>query len=328
MNRNLRTLSGIAAVVLLSAATAATAQFIAQRGDKPSRSKLSLHLLGGNYTAGAKLVVAERPRLLKIFDLGADMRVAMKDFKGRNPNGVLVLRLWTPVRYPATDNPESSAERYWIDWIWPRLTAISASERKLIDYVEGPNEGDNTPTWGSDDEVRWFARFWVRLATLMKANGIRPCVGSVPVGNPGSFETRWPLFMPALQAAQNAKGAWSYHAYTLEYSTNVGVENWYSLRYRQLVAQIRPLNPGLSTLPLILSEGGVDQSGNGATSGWQARGTANQYKQWLSWFDTEIRKDSYVIGVTLFQSGDANLWPSFDTEPINPWLADYIRQNR
>lgn len=27
---------------------------------------------------------------------------------------------------------------------------------------------------------------------------------------------------------------------------------------------------------------------------------------------------------TLFQSGDATGWPSFDTEPINDWLAGYL----
>ena len=73
---------------------------------------------------------------------------------------------------------------------------------------------------------------------MMRRAGFRPCVGSIAVGNPpGSpeeIEERVRAFLPALRAALAAKGAWSYHAYTIDYTDNPSIEAWYSLRYRML----------------------------------------------------------------------------------------------
>ena len=80
---------------------------------------------------------------------------------------------------------------------------------------------------------------------------------------------------------------------------------------------------GLS-VPVILTEAGVDRAGNPAMDGWQARGTAGQYQDWLRWFDAEITHDASVLGACLFQIGDS-LWSSFDIEPIAPWLAAQLQ---
>jgi hypothetical protein len=78
-------------------------------------------------------------------------------------------------------------------------------------------------------------------------------------------------------------------------------------------------------LPLILTEGGVDRDGNPQTSGWQARGDTARFEDWLTWFDGALAQDAYVLGVTLFESGDAGGWPSFDIEPVADWLAMRLR---
>jgi hypothetical protein len=79
-------------------------------------------------------------------------------------------------------------------------------------------------------------------------------------------------------------------------------------------------------MPLILTEGGVDQSGDPATSGWQARGSAPDYEHWLNWFDQQMQQDSYVLGCTLFEIGNPESWgwPSFDLEPIAGWMKNYL----
>jgi len=73
-----------------------------------------------------------------------------------------------------------------------------------------------------------------------------------------------------------------------------------------------------------LTEGGIDRAGNPNQDGWRARGSAAKFQRWLLWYDTELQKDPYVLGVTLFQIGDPTGWWSFDIEPIAQWLADVI----
>jgi hypothetical protein len=106
--------------------------------------------------------------------------------------------------------------------------------------------------------------------------------------------------------------------------TDTGVEYYYSLRYRQFYSQFATQYPDLLNLPLILTEGGVDQSGTASTSGWQARGTAADYERWLNWFDHQLALDSYVLGCTLFEIGNPAGWSSFDLEPIGSWLGNYL----
>ncbi len=297
-----------------------------------SKSRVSIHLIG-RYTNGARKIVAAGPRTLKVLGLenglGAEMLAALRDYKSRYPAGKTVLRIYTQWRHNAAATPEANAQDFWNRVLAPPLSLLSQSDRLLIDYLEGPNEGESTPTWQTIADARWFGRFWAALAPTIKNNGYLPCAGSIPVGNPpgtpSEIEAKIEAFVPALQACLQAGGAWSYHAYTIQYTTDPGVEYWYSLRYRQFYDFLNRRYPALASLPMILTEGGVDESGNPQTSGWQARGTAAKFQNWLTWYDGELRKDPYILGVTLFQSGDSAGWPSFDVEPIADWLAAYLR---
>jgi len=145
-----------------------------------------------------------------------------------------------------------------------------------------------------------------------------------PPGTTQQIQNYISAFVPALRQAKSFGGAWSYHAYTINYTTDTGVEYYYSLRYRQFYSQFTSQYPDLADTPLILTEGGVDQSGTPSTSGWQARGTASDYERWLNWFDHQLAQDSYVLGCTLFEIGNPNGWSSFDLEPIAGWLGNYL----
>jgi len=293
-----------------------------------SASKLSVHFIG-RYTPGGQQIVRAGPRLIKILDLGDDMRRAVREYKHLYPKGIVVLRIYTPTRYSERDSPELCARRFWDDVLWPPISRLPGSERRLIDYLEGPNEGDSTPTWESTASVRWFARFWMALAPIIRRHGFRPCIGSIAVGNPGGtpeqVEEKIAAFAPALRQASWLGGAWSYHAYSLRYTTDATEESWYCLRYRRLHEVLKRRFPELARMPVILTEGGIDESGDPNRSGWQARGTPERYQEWLKWFDSELRRDPYVVGVTLFQIGNPEGWRSFDLEPIASWLASYIR---
>ncbi len=301
----------------------------------PSTSKLGIHLIG-SYTEGARKIISAGPVVIKVLDPQAskDMQEAVLDYKKRFPKGIVVMRVWerTPnVHYNLEDDPTASADDFWEKVLRPAVEALPKEVRKAIDYLEGPNEGETTPTWETVDSARWFGQFWVRLARRIKEAGCRPCVGSIAVGNPpGTLEeiyAKLEAFLPALRVLKIYNGAWSYHAYSLEYSTDIEKERWYSLRYRIFYEFLAKKHPELRNLPLILTEGGIDKLGNPQTDGWRARGNEEKYQEWLKWFDAELRKDKYVVGVTLFQIGNPEGWWSFDLEPIADWMAEYLRKN-
>ncbi len=297
----------------------------------PSLSKLSIHLIL-NYTTGARQIVAAHPRVLKILDTHTSMLEAARDYKARTPGGIVVLRIYTPHRYTLNDNPYTAAEHFWNSILAPRVNALSPQDRALIDYLEGPNEADSTPTWNSPAETAWYNAFWMRLAPLIAAAGFRPCAYSISVGNPpGSLEDIHRILdtiAPSLRVVKQLGGAWSYHPYTILYTKDVGIENWYSLRYRLFYSYFATKHPDLVDLPMILTEGGVDGQSSPLGPGWKGGGDAAKFQDWLAWWDSEIRKDPYILGCTLFQSGDPVGWWSFDIEPIAAWLAQHLRNNR
>lgn len=313
--------------MLVVCALAMAAAHPAHTEAKPPKSKIGIHLLH-RYTDGARKIIQADCPVIKILDCHADMMNALKDYRTAHPDGIVVLRIYTPTRYEASADPAASAKDYWERWLWPQLSRLTEQQRKWITYLEGPNEGDNCPTWGSVADTRWFAEFWVTLAPIMTKHGYRPCVASIPVGNPpGSpdeVDAKIRAFVPALRAARKAKGAWSYHPYTLKYTKDPAVEIYYSLRYRRFHDILARHAPDVKNLPMVLTEGGVDTDGtHGSKPGWK-RDTEARFKDWLAWFDLELSKDPYVKGCTLFQIGHPENWDSFDLEPIADWLAGYL----
>ena len=310
----------LAGLFLLVSGLAAVAQ-------PTSPSKISAHLINA-YTAGVSNIVAGHPRVLKILDLGSGMLQAARAYRADTPGGKIVLRIYTTKNYALTDDPAVSATNFWTTVLQPPLNALSPSDRALIDYVEGPNEGESTPTWQSLQAAQWFSSFWQSLSRQIAAAGFKPCIGSIGVGNPpgtpSQVQSYISAFVPALRQAKALGGAWSYHAYTINYTTDAGTEYYYSLRYRQFYSQFATQYPDLNDMPLILTEGGVDQSGDPSGSGWQARGTAADYERWLNWFDRQLGQDTYLLGCTLFQIGNPSGWSSFDLEPIAAWMRTYL----
>ena len=316
--RSLRPFATVALLALLALpASAAPGKF---------KSRIGVHLIG-RYSAGTRKMVQARLPVLKILDLHGPLLEAARDYKKANPDGVVVLRCYNPVHWGLGDDPEQKGQEYWDNIIWKKLGSLAEADRKLIDYVEATNECDNCPTWGSPEDTQWFTKFSVKFAEACGKAGFKPCLASIPVGNPGGnrqeIQAKILEYAPALRAAKKVKGAWSYHSYTCEYTTDPKVEAFYSLRYRIFYEAFKGPYKDLAEMPLIMTEGGVDRSGNKDTDGWQARGDAEKFQNWLKWYDGEIKKDKYVIGVTLFECGDPGGWKTFDVEPMADWLADY-----
>ena len=300
---------------------------VAESREAPPKSKLGIHLIGP-YTAGAKLIVAANLPILKLLDLHDDMRAALKDYKTRHPQGIVVVRIYTPARYQISDDPTTKGKEFWEKVILPQVSRLTPQEKRWVDYLEGPNEHDTFPAWDSTETAKWFSAFWIAVATEMSKAGFKPCLGSIPVGNPpGTPEevaAKLGAFVRALRLAKRLGGAWSYHSYTLHYTTDLNDESWYSLRYRRFYDLFRRRYPDLVDLPLLLTEGGVDNDGTQPIPGWHGRGNAEKFEQWLTWFDGQLKQNPYVKGCTLFEIGDPKSWSSFDLEPIAGWMATYL----
>lgn len=293
---------------------------------KPFSSKIGIHLIG-SYTPGTQKMVRGRMPVLKILDPWQPMIDAARDYKKYNPDGIVVLRCYDPVRYQITDNPEQKAQEHWDKIIWPRISKLSLEDRKLIDYIEANNEYDNCPAFATVKDVEWYVRFSIKFADICAKAGYKPCLACIPVGNPSGtpeeIAEKILAYVPALRAIKKVGGVWSYHSYTLQYTTDPEIERSYSLRYRRFYELFKGPYADLADMPMILTEGGVDRGGNKDTDGWQARGTAEKFQNWLKWFDSELKKDKYIIGVTLFENGDPAGWTSFDLEPLADWFVQY-----
>lgn len=293
-----------------------------------SKSKLSEFMIN-SYTDGARAILEANPPVVKVIMPWSDSAFyeAIRAWKKRVPEGVAVVRMYegTPgLYYNATTDPAASAEDFFKKVISPGITKLG-SNKSLFDYVADPNEFENVPDWRGEANIKWNGAFWRRLSELSAGAGLRLCVGSIPVGNIEAADLGFVI--DDFKAMKKQGAAFCYHGYTTNLSTDVSREIWYSLRYRQYYDYFKANAPEVADMPLIIGEGGVAGDGD-PYAGYQKYGGADKFKVWLQWYDGEIRKDSYVRGVTLFQIGNNSDWGAFNLEPISGWMADYLRSQK
>ncbi|MGH2524838.1 MAG: hypothetical protein ACRDH2_20210, partial [Anaerolineales bacterium] len=115
---------------------------------------------------------------------------------------------------------------------------------------------------------------------------------------------------------------------------------YHSLRYRfWYEGYLKPR--GLGDLPLVISEIGIasgppgggcgdpgsDDSWKGYQDWWVQQGVGvdgpQAYVNTLAWYDSELRKDPYVIGAAIFTAGAVTGWESFDIHDMLIPLAFY-----
>ncbi len=294
---------------------------------KISNSKLGIFVLV-NYTPGVEKILSAGPKIIKFIDPQYQPQFieAVKKYKQNFPQGIVILRFWqgTPgLKYTLNNDPVQSADDFFAKVNQPAFKALN-KDISYFDYLQTPNEFETTPEWWGKEKTIWNGKFWRRLTELNKSAGIKTCVGGIPVGNLNASDLGY--IIEDLRTIKNLGGAFCYHSYTFTYSTDVIQENQLSLRYRQFYDFFRNNAPDLVNLPLILSEGGVAENGD-PKAGYLINQSYERYKNWLKWFDSEIKKDNYVLGVTLFQIGNESDWAYFNLEPMADWLAEYLRNN-
>jgi hypothetical protein len=210
-----------------------------------------------------------------------------------------------------------------------------------VDYWEGWNEPD------PDDDMRWYAAFEAERVRLLAQYGLRAAVGGFSAGVPELSQFYY--FLEAVEAAQLHGGILSLHEYaapTMDYLYGAPLPGYptypdrgpLALRYRWIYRDI--LIPRGTVIPLVISEAGIDGIVMSGTRpgppglGWQdftgywesiGLGSSPQaYINQLAWYDSEVRRDAYVLGFTVFTAGAIDGWRSYDINGILPELAAYV----
>ncbi len=312
--------------------------------DHLTASKLGVHVVQNNDPYIMEFVRRARPRVVKsVGDLGW-----LSDVKRVSPNTVTIGRIAEQNEdWVFTMTPEDAADAY----------IASQIERYRLnpgaDYWEGWNEF--VPV--DDNRLTWYTRFEAHRACALQALGFKAAVGGFSVGVPEYAQMK--VFLPALEAAYRCGGIFHLHEYnsptlTCGVSTNQtgaipGAPNfgslpvgYHTLRYRfWYEGYLKPR--GLGDLPLVISEAGLegrrepggpcnDPSGRAWKSygdWWVQQGFGpsgpEAYVNLLAWYDSELRKDAYVLGATLFTAGAAGDggWTAFDLHDVFVPLARY-----
>ncbi len=296
----------------------------------------------------AQTAVDGGPRILKV-SLGEppdqNLLTLMRTYKTKYPNGIVVYRFYddlqaTNTQYKKTDDPVASADNYYNRFVKFGLDRLSPSDRALVDYVTADNEFTafdanrslqplSPSSNPADQQViadnwLWYGKFWTRVAeNTVNYNGrIKPLIAQIPVGNPVLMQYLDPI-MSQLNRMQSIGAVMGYHGYTRQYTTDIATElNGNSLYYRKIHDYIA--SKGGGDWKFIIDESGVDDKGNGTTDGWQARGTADKFEDWLGWYDGMLKQDAYVLGTTVFVMCGGTQWSSFSLDPIASWLRTYF----
>lgn len=310
-----------------------------------TNSKLGVHLVANNDPYIMEFIRRARPRVVKsVDDLGW-----LADVKRVSPNTLTIGRLNTDQGEEfLLKDPVVAAE----DYLQAQLPRYRLNPG--VDVWEGPNEFVPIDV----ARMQWYAAFEAHRVCRLQELGLRGAVGGFSVGVP-EYDLM-AHFLPALQAAFRCDGIFTLHEYnspTMDCGVTSGraaiipgapnfgpIEmGYHALRYRfWYEGYLRPR--GLETLPLVISEAGVegrptaggpcDDPGGRAWKSyaqwWVDRGygptQAEAYVNVLSWYDERLRQDDYVIGATLFtggaRAGDST-WNPFDLHEVFVALAHY-----
>ncbi len=165
------------------------------------------------------------------------------------------------------------------------------------DYTELWNEYDE---WGRHELYERIRQ--TRIATdILHQAGLKVAGFSFSTGTPE--EAEWVMVQAAGYAGVDAIAL---H----EYWGSQGLSTWNALRYRR-AHDLLGNHPAF-----IITECGRDEV-EGGGRGWKASGiSAEQYKGELDSYDSELGRDSYVIGATVFTTGGGAGWGNFDVDEL------------
>lgn len=327
-------LSTLALFLLPLAAPAATVEELNARVDqliqelpkvethsgKDMKSKLGLLYIMGN-TESPAFYEAARSGLLPIVKTGSQSSDRGNTTIEHNPDAWFIVSGGQGIDYNS-QTPQEAAQ-IALKVAKEHLGHVPDKWEDQVHYLEV------TPCmWEPKDAESglWYSEFLIEFLPEFSKLGPRPIVLNSGVGGLPIEPSRLGPMVPGLRLAHHLGGAWGCHGYTIKYTKDLNEEIWLSLRYRQAYDYFKEHAPELMTFPMILLEGGVDDKGNELKDGWLARGSLEKFADWLEWYDSELMKDDYVLGVTLFKIGAPSIWESFEMEPVVPWMIEHYKE--
>ena len=302
-----------------------------------SGSKLSLHFVRGS-PATYEWMKTARPSFVKLVDAALDWSPNLrKEFPGMMQIGRV-----------------TGVEDDSLVWKNPIVAANDFVAKNLpyyrkypdINYWEGFNEWTAA---NAHDPQAWqaYAQFEAQRACLMQSYGYHAVIGNFSAGRPEYAEML--VFLPAIRIGLKCGAILGLHEYsapTMQYGYGQGVPHrptypdrgMLTLRYRYWYQDMFiPLD---LPIPLVITEVGIDggveagRPGPQGVTGWQdfrdywkntglGDNPAEVYVSQLAWYDSEIRKDPYVLGAAIYQAGSYGR-NSFEVEPLIPELTNYM----
>ena len=274
-----------------------------------NQSRLGVHVVLDNNAGIMNFVRFAKPAVIK----GVDSLGFLREVKEVSPTTVTIGRVDDIFIQNYIGEPEEAAREY----VNKHLRTYQLNPG--ADYWEGWNEPDPGMQWMS-----WYARFEQERVKLMAQHGFRSAIGGFPPGVPELEEFQ--LFVPAVETALRYGGIMTLHEgeFTGDlrnlYGSALPGYPYYAdrgamaFRYRWFYREI--LEPAGLAIPLVISELNF--------AGWHTTTADNFIYNQLAWYDSEARKDPYVIGFTVFTAGANTQWRNYDLNSIMPELTDYV----
>lgn len=276
-------------------------------------SKLGIHVVRNNDANIMEFIRLAQPAVLKVVD---DFGL-IEEARAVSPRTIIVGRINDDFIQNYIGEPEEAAQAYVAKHIRTFLA------NPAVDYWEGWNESD--PGIG---RMTWYSRFEQERVKLLAQYGLRSAIGGFPPGVPEVDE--FALFLPAVEVAKQYDGILTVHEGDLHagdlrsgYGSALPGYPAYpdrgnmTFRYRWFYKEL--LEPADLVIPLVISELNF--------VGWGDTNHADFISQ-CAWYDSEIRKDGYVIGFAIFTAGPIQQWVVYDINPILLDFAAYVRSQR
>jgi len=276
----------------------------------PSGSKLGVHVVWGRrdgYGDFLRKITAANRVLSAVHcvdDFGACAE-AKNPTAGGDPRTVTVGRVRgkEPIISVQKDPEDNAVEFYaavrstWLSNPW-------------IDYWEAQNE--------IDSDYDWQKLFYLKLMELAEADGLKLALFATATGTPKQPHEDGGVAYAAIKdtclEAKRGGHIMSMHEYggLIGSGTLRGTEPYHALRYRVLYDYLRQHD---AVVPLVISECAQN-------AGYQFPGVEIFMEDFM-WYDSELKKDNFVIGATIFTLGNWNDGATNFQEAL-PALGDYI----
>lgn len=283
---------------------------IAQQSTGPS--KIGIHIMPGDLKGFGEFlkVTAESGAPIPVIVAdNLDMRSVLEQY---SPQTMLVFHTSVSLgNETISENPivlnsdPREAARQYMNLVMP-VWAI-----KKAHYYEVPNIFAGNWDWQRD--------FYLEVMNLAEANGYKLALYIAATGDSPDVEgvltdgTAAQAMIPVLQHAKQNGHILSLHEFGgvgTDIKTLRGTEPEHALHYRALYENT--LIPNSADLPLILTVG--------EAGGREFLGASTLIDD-LCWYDSEIKKDKYVIGAAVWTFGGN---PNANLSPVLPQLSGYL----